>query len=440
MLKFKKGDEVIVTGFINSRAEELGTLGEKGIVDVVDDSVFPYFVKLKSVTGGSGGLWFKEENLKSAKESTFYKGVVYSVGDVIERLDDCPYPMGSKHTIIRMHYNHEDCVVAVDKDGEEGLHCLGFVKKVIEDKEEDMNNFEKHNPELQVGDEVIILDHPVLKRDKGIGYPDFMQGYIGNKYKIVDIHENGYRLSNYWSYEAKYLQKVTNDIDKSQLLKQEIEAGDLVVLISLDNTVREYGATESMKKVGEAFIVKLVYNDEEDDLVKVWDEGNWSYDHRDLVILQKASDMKERKLAPIDLKLHTHTSFDASTTGEADDFGDFDISPDDLKGMVDDMISHPIQPIESNGGSSDYYFTELPKWLIDQIVETGGIEVKDIVQFVFDNDAHAKDIIKAQKRIIEQRKGGGKAGLKPLYDYNKIVFFAEDQLRVAANNLDEKSE
>ena len=27
MLKFKKGDEVIVTGFINSRAEELGSLG-----------------------------------------------------------------------------------------------------------------------------------------------------------------------------------------------------------------------------------------------------------------------------------------------------------------------------------------------------------------------------------------------------------------------------
>lgn len=433
MLKFKKGDEVVVTGFINTLAEEYGTLGEVGVVEVVDDSEIPYFVKLESVKGGSGGLWFKEENLKSAKGSTFYKGVVYSVGDVIERLDDCPYPMGSKHTIIRMHHSYPDCVIAVGDDGKEHVHCLVYVKKVDD-------HFEKHNPELNIGDEVLILEHPVLKRDKGINYPESMQEEIGSKQNIVEIHENGYRLSNHWSYEAKYLQKVTNDIDKSQLLKQEIEAGDLVVLISLDNTVREYGATESMKKVGEAFIVKLVYNDEEDDLVKVWDEGNWSYDHRDLVILQKASDMKERKLAPIDLKLHTHTSFDASTTGEADDFGDFDISPDDLKGMVDDMISHPIQPIESNGGSSDYYFTELPKWLIDQIVDTGGIEVKDIVQFVFDNDAHAKDIIKAQKRIIEQRKGGGKAGLKPLYDYNKIVFFAEDQLRVAKNNLDEKSE
>ena len=161
------------------------------------------------------------------------------------------------------------------------------------------------------------------------------------------------------------------------------------------------------------------YDDEEDDLIEVFDEGGWSYDHRDLVVLQKASDVN---------------------VALGDFPKEFDISPDDLKGMVDDMINHPIQPIESDGGSSDYYFTKLPKWLIDQIVETGGIEIKDIVQFVFDNDAHAKDIIKAQKRIIEQRKGSGKAGLKPLYDYNKIVFFAEDQLRVAKNNLDEKSE
>lgn len=433
MLKFKKGDEVVVTGFINSRAEELGTLGEKGVVDVVDHgSVFSYFVKLKSVTEGSGGLWFKEENLKSAKESTFYNGVFYNAGDIIERLDDVPYPIGSKHTIIRMHHSSPDCVIAVGDDGKEHVHCLVYVKKVDD-------HFEKHNPELNIGDEVLILEHPILKGAKGMSYPEAMQKEIGSKQIITEVHEFGYRLSNHWSYEAKYLQKV-NDIDKSQLLKQEIEVGDLVTLISLENTREEYGIDHSMKKVGEAFIVKDVDNDEYGDLIEIFDEGNWSYDHRDLVILQKASDMKERKLAPIDLKLHTHTSFDASTTGEADDFGDFDISPDDLKGMVDDMISHPIQPIESNGGSSDYYFTELPKWLIDQIVETGGIEVKDIVQFVFDNDAHAKDIIKAQKRIIEQRKGGGKAGLKPLYDYNKIVFFAEDQLRVAANNLTEKSE
>lgn len=335
MLKFKKGDEVIVTGFINGLAEEYGTLGEVGVVEVVDDSEIPYFVKLKSVTGGSGGLWFKEENLKSAKESTFYKGVVYSVGDVIERLDDCPYPMGSKHTIIAIGNGG---VYTKDTEGSVGFHCLSFVKKVIEDKEEDMDNFEKHNPELQVGDEVLILEHPVLKHSGGINYPESMQKEIGSKQAIVEIHENGYRLSNHWSYEAKYLQKVTNDISKSKFFKQEIEVGDLVTLISLENTIREYGVNGSMKKVGDAFIVKDVCKYEKDDLIKVFDEGGWSYDHRDLVVLQKASDVKERKLAPIDLKLHTHTSFDASTTAECDDFGDFDISPDDLKGMVDDML------------------------------------------------------------------------------------------------------
>lgn len=356
------------------------------------------------------------ESIK-AKDSIEYKGVVYSIGDVIERLDDCPYPIGSKHTIIRMHHSYEDCVVAVDEEGDEGVHALVYVKKVTENKGEDVNQFEKHNPELNVGDEVLILEHPILKRGKGINYPESMQKEIGSKHEIVEIHEHGYRLSNHWSYEAKYLQKVTNDIDKSQLLKREVEVGDLVTLISSENTREEWGYHHVMKKVGESFIVKDICNDEGEGLIEVIAEDGYSYDHRDLVILQKASDMKERKLAPISVSLgeHTHTSFDVAATGET------------------------IQPIESNGGSSDYYFTKLPQWLIEQIVETGGIEVKDIVQFVFDNDAHAKDIIKAQKRIIEQRKGGGKAGLKPLYDYNKIVFFAEDQLRVAKNNLDEIS-
>lgn len=324
MLKFKKVDEVIVTGFINSRAEELGTLGEKGVVDVVDHgSVFSYFVKLKSVTEGSGGLWFKEENLKSAKESTFYNGVFYNAGDIIERLDDVPYPIGSKHTIIRMHHSSPDCVIAVGDDGKEHVHCLVYVKKVDD-------HFEKHNPELKIGDEVLILEHPVLKHSGGINYPESMQKEIGSKATIVDIHENGYRLSNHWNYEAKYLQKVTNDIDKSQLLKQEIEVGDLVTLISLENTREEYGITHSMKKVGEAFIVTNVYNDEYGDLIEIFDECSWSYDHRDLVILQKASDMKERKLAPIDLKLPIHCSWDLAAT--------------------DDVVNHPKHYTDSEHG------------------------------------------------------------------------------------------
>ena len=83
--------------------------------------------------------------------------------------------------------------------------------------------------------------------------------------------------------------------------------------------------------------------------------------------------------------------------------------------------------IKSDGGSSDYYFTKLPQELIDQIVKTGGIEIKDIARYVYDNNADAFNIIKAQKRIIEANKGVGKAGITKLYDAKKISFFANDQ-------------
>ena len=85
------------------------------------------------------------------------------------------------------------------------------------------------------------------------------------------------------------------------------------------------------------------------------------------------------------------------------------------------------KPVKSDGGSSAYYFTKLPQHIIDKIVETGGIEIKDIVRYVYDNDADAFNIVKAQKRIIESRKGKGKEGIDMLYDANKIKFFAEEQ-------------
>lgn len=86
----------------------------------------------------------------------------------------------------------------------------------------------------------------------------------------------------------------------------------------------------------------------------------------------------------------------------------------------------PAQPVKSDGGSSSYYFTKLPQHLIDQIVETGGIEIKDIVRYCFDNDADCKDIIKALKRIRESIKGGGKEGTTIEYDLNKIKFFVNE--------------
>lgn len=95
-----------------------------------------------------------------------------------------------------------------------------------------------------------------------------------------------------------------------------------------------------------------------------------------------------------------------------------------------------IKPVKSDGGSSSYYFTELPEHLIKDIVKRGGIEIKDIVRYCFDNDADCKDIIKALKRIRENLKGGGKEGVDNIYDANKICFFAEElrsSLKVSIN-------
>jgi len=99
---------------------------------------------------------------------------------------------------------------------------------------------------------------------------------------------------------------------------------------------------------------------------------------------------------------------------------------------VDDVILLD-KGIESDGGSSSYYFTKLPKHFIDHIVETGGIEVKDIVRYVFDNNADAFNIVKAQKRIIEANKGKGKSGITGLYDAKKITFFANEQYEAMKN-------
>lgn len=91
-----------------------------------------------------------------------------------------------------------------------------------------------------------------------------------------------------------------------------------------------------------------------------------------------------------------------------------------------DLLGNSIKPIKSDGGSSSYYFTTLPEHLIKDIAERGGIEIKDIVRYCFDNDADCKDIIKALKRIRENLKGGGKEGVDSIYDANKICFFAEE--------------
>lgn len=101
---------------------------------------------------------------------------------------------------------------------------------------------------------------------------------------------------------------------------------------------------------------------------------------------------------------------------------------------LNDETKPSNKKVKSDGGSSSYYFTKLPQHLIDQIVETGGIEIKDIVRYCFDNDADCKDIIKALKRIREDLKGGGKEGVDAIYDAKKVLFFSNELFKHIEND------
>lgn len=124
------------------------------------------------------------------------------------------------------------------------------------------------------------------------------------------------------------------------------------------------------------------------------------------------------------------------------------VESDEDSNVTEESVAHPTEdligvgfektPVKSDGGSSSYYFTKLPQHMIDKIVETGGIEIKDITRYVYDNDSDCKDITKALKRIQEWKKGGGKQGIDALYDANKIIFFAEELRESIKNDFGDK--
>ena len=107
-------------------------------------------------------------------------------------------------------------------------------------------------------------------------------------------------------------------------------------------------------------------------------------------------------------------------------------SVEELRDKVESFVNDSTvdintdKPVKSDGGSSAYYFSKLPEKVINRIVESGGIEIKDIVRYCFGNDADTKDIIKALKRIHEWKKGGGKEGCSPEYDLNKCHFYLNE--------------
>jgi len=93
-------------------------------------------------------------------------------------------------------------------------------------------------------------------------------------------------------------------------------------------------------------------------------------------------------------------------------------------------------PIKSDGGSSDYYKIPLPQNVIDKIVETGCIQVEDVIKYAFGNDFDFGNLFKAQVRLFGSLNGKGKAGNTPQYEYNKMEYTLTKKIN---NRLEESN-
>lgn len=91
-------------------------------------------------------------------------------------------------------------------------------------------------------------------------------------------------------------------------------------------------------------------------------------------------------------------------------------------------------PHKSTGGSSKYYEVVLPEWLLDKQKENGYIMIEDLAEIMFDNDFNYTNIFKAQKRMFDLQKGGGKEGNTLEYDANKCKYYVDKQLEVFNRN------
>lgn len=202
----------------------------------------------------------------------------------------------------------------------------------------------------------------------------------------------------------------------------KFKVGDVVEIVSLQGTDGVGCRGDCCVGIGETGVVTEVFTDGGGDDMPYEVETNgetWLWSKNNLKLVNEEINDSQN-----DSKNISYKSDILLPSTDEDDF---------TCCLGKDIETKTTEEITSDGGSSSYYFTILPKHLIDQIVETGGIEIKDIIRYVFDNNADAFNIVKAQKRIVESLKGKGKAGITALYDMNKIRFFAEEQYN-ALNN------
>jgi len=99
---------------------------------------------------------------------------------------------------------------------------------------------------------------------------------------------------------------------------------------------------------------------------------------------------------------------------------------------IDQHLPAEKQAVKSDGGSSSYYELEVPQYVLDRLArqerdcEIATIETGDVIRMLVDNDFDAGNIIKALRRIIQAKKGIGKAGTDIKYDINKVKYFINE--------------
>lgn len=263
--------------------------------------------------------------------------------------------------------------------------------------------------------------------------------------------------------------------------KQEYESlnkGDKLKIVSLDYT----NIGDANIEIGEVveFVGHLTGSSSKNDLFINRGEESWSMSHKDLEIIEGETEYKvgdevvfirysdETKWENMygwfigdKFRISSTCAYDDYLRIENEENKSFYVNPCQIKMYHSDEKLETVDltvsvltnlptnqstelehtektPVKSDGGSSSYYFTKLPQHMIDKIVETGGIEIKDITRYVYDNDSDCKDITKALKRIQEWKKGGGKQGIDALYDANKIIFFAEELRESIKNDFGDK--
>ena len=77
--------------------------------------------------------------------------------------------------------------------------------------------------------------------------------------------------------------------------------------------------------------------------------------------------------------------------------------------------------VKSDGGASSYYTFTLPG--------IGKFETEELIREFVNNDFDLGTILKCLKRLAELHKGGGKEGNDELYEWNKIKYIADKEIK-----------